>query len=146
MAGLPNKKSGRDPKFKEAFAIRLWQPLSSQHLLPFIGTSEDVHVEVGVGVSSLCETPPSSGPSEPRVGLVRFVGNRERNAVIMPRHSCIEPKRCMGLFWELSPGPLAPDARIAPLDQAAKRPQRGEPTNTEHGVVAATYSHGKHAL
>ena len=76
-------KSCRDPKFKEAFAIRLWQPLSSQHLLPFIGTSEDVHVEVWFGVSSLCENPPSSGPSEPRVGLVCFVGNRERNAATL---------------------------------------------------------------
>ena len=70
-------KSCRDPKFKEAFAVRLWQPLSSQHLLPFIGTSEDVQVEVWVGVSSLCENPPSSGPSEPRVGLVCFVGHRD---------------------------------------------------------------------
>ena len=25
-----------------------------------------------------------------------------------------------GLFWELNPGPLAPETRIIPLDQAAK--------------------------
>ena len=25
-----------------------------------------------------------------------------------------------GLFWELSPGPLAPEARVMPLDQTAK--------------------------
>jgi hypothetical protein len=37
--------------------IRFWQPLSLQHLLPFIGTFEDVPVEVGVGVSSLYENP-----------------------------------------------------------------------------------------
>jgi hypothetical protein len=57
-------KSGRDPKFKEAFTIRCWPPLSLQHLLPFIGTFEDVQVEVGIGVrvSSLCENPPLRGP------------------------------------------------------------------------------------
>ena len=75
--------SGRGPKFKEAFTIRFWQPLSLQHLLPFIGTSEDVHVEVWVGVSSLCENAPSSGPSEPRVGLVGVVGNCERNSATL---------------------------------------------------------------
>ena len=26
-----------------------------------------------------------------------------------------------GLFWELNPGPLAPEARIMPLDQTANR-------------------------
>jgi hypothetical protein len=31
-------------------------------LLPFIGTFEDVLVEVGVGVSNLCENPPLRGP------------------------------------------------------------------------------------
>ena len=55
-------KSGRGPKFKEAFTIRFWQPLALQHLLPFIGTFEDVQVEVGVGVSNLCENPPPRGP------------------------------------------------------------------------------------
>ena len=48
--GNPNgrvaRKSSRDPKFKEAFTIRFWQPLSLQPLLPFIGTFEDVQVEV----------------------------------------------------------------------------------------------------
>jgi hypothetical protein len=48
-------KSGRDTKFKEALTVRFWQALSLQHLLPFIGTFEDVQVEVGSGVSSLCE-------------------------------------------------------------------------------------------
>ena len=52
--GNPNSrvagKSGRDPKFKEACTIRFWQPLSLQHLIPFIGTFEDVQVEVRVGV------------------------------------------------------------------------------------------------
>ena len=52
-------KSGRDPKFKEAFTIRFWQPLSLQHSLPFIGTSEDVHVEVGVGVGASTHPPPA---------------------------------------------------------------------------------------
>jgi hypothetical protein len=28
-------------------------------------------------------------------------------------------KSMKGLFWELSPGPLAPEARIMPLDQTA---------------------------
>jgi hypothetical protein len=39
--------------------MRFWQSFSLQHLLPFIGTFEDVQVEVGagVGVSSLCENP-----------------------------------------------------------------------------------------
>jgi hypothetical protein len=32
-------KTGRDPKFKEAFAIRFWQPLSLQHFPPFIRAS-----------------------------------------------------------------------------------------------------------
>jgi hypothetical protein len=63
MAGLPDK-SGRNPKFKEAFTIGFWQPLSLQHLLPFLGTFEDVQVEVGVGVgvTSVCENPPHRGP------------------------------------------------------------------------------------
>jgi hypothetical protein len=43
-------KSGRDPKFKGAFAIGFRQLLSLQHLLPFIGTFEDVQVESWVGV------------------------------------------------------------------------------------------------
>ena len=60
--GRVDGKSGRDPKFKEAFTIRFWQPISLQHLLPFIGTFEDVQVEVGVGVSNLCENPPLRGP------------------------------------------------------------------------------------
>ena len=66
--GNPNgrvaRKSGRDPKFKEGLTIRFWQPLSLQHLLPFIGTFEDVQVEVrvGVGISSLCKDPPLRGP------------------------------------------------------------------------------------
>ena len=46
-------------------AIRFWQPLFIlQHLLPFIGTFEDVQDEVGAGVvvSSLCENPSLRGP------------------------------------------------------------------------------------
>ena len=31
----------------------------------------------------------------------------------------LEPPRRKGLFWELNPGPLAPEARIIPLDQTA---------------------------
>ena len=63
MAGWM-EKSGRDPKFKEAFTIRYWQPLSLQHFLPFTGTFEDVEVKIGagVGVSSLCENPLLRGP------------------------------------------------------------------------------------
>jgi hypothetical protein len=63
MAGLPDK-SGRDPKFKEAFTFGFWQPLSLQNLLPFIGAFEDVQVQVGVGVGVpiLCENPLSRGP------------------------------------------------------------------------------------
>ena len=63
MAGLP-EKNGRDPKFEERLSIRFWQPLSLQHLLPFIGTFEDVQVEVraGVGIASLCKDPPVRGP------------------------------------------------------------------------------------
>ena len=45
------EKSGRDPKFQEAFNTRFWQPLSLQLVLPFIGTFEDVQVEVGVGAA-----------------------------------------------------------------------------------------------
>ena len=62
--GNPNcrvaRKSGRDPKFKEAFTIRFWQPLSLQHVLPFIGMFEDVQVEVrvGLGFSNLCKRLP----------------------------------------------------------------------------------------
>ena len=67
------------------------------------------------------------------------VGNPESNALIMPSHSHIEPKRCMGLLRELNPGPLALEARIIPLDQAARRLHSGEPTTAEHGLVAATY-------
>ena len=29
------------------------------------------------------------------------------------------PSVSQGLFWELNPGPLAPEARIMPLDQTA---------------------------
>ena len=29
------------------------------------------------------------------------------------------PALSKGLFWELNPGPLAPEARIMPLDQTA---------------------------
>ena len=46
-------------------AIRFWQHfLILQHLLPFIGTFEDVQDEVGAGVvvSSLCENPSLRGP------------------------------------------------------------------------------------
>jgi hypothetical protein len=62
MAGLPGRAAAT-PKVKEAFTVRFCQPLSLQHLLPFIGTCEDVQVEVGVGVrvSSLCENPPLRG-------------------------------------------------------------------------------------
>ena len=39
--GNPNgrvaRKSGRDPKFKEAFTIRFWQPLSLQHAGKVLG-------------------------------------------------------------------------------------------------------------
>jgi hypothetical protein len=42
-------KSGRDPKFKEDFTISLWQPLSLQHVLPFIGTFDDVQLRLGIG-------------------------------------------------------------------------------------------------
>ena len=31
--------------------------------------------------------------------------------------------RRQGLFWELNPGPLAPEARIMPLDQTANKSQ-----------------------
>ena len=54
------RKCGRDPKFKEAFTIRFWQPVSLQHVLPFIGMFEDVQVEVrvGLGFSNLCKRLP----------------------------------------------------------------------------------------
>ena len=74
------------------------------------------------------------------------VGNRERDAWIMPSHSRIEPKSCMGLLRELNSGLLTPDARIIPVEQVAKWPQKGEPTNAEHGLVAATCSRGEHIL
>ena len=62
--GRVDGKSGRDPKFKEAFTIRFWQPLRLQHFLLFIRTFEDVQVRVGagVGVSNLCEKPLLPGP------------------------------------------------------------------------------------
>ena len=52
-------KSGRDPKFKEDFTMRFWQPLPLQHLLPFIGTFEDVQLrlEIGLGVRASARTP-----------------------------------------------------------------------------------------
>ena len=40
-------KSGRE--FKEDFTIRFWQPLSLQHLLPFVGTFDDVQLRLGIG-------------------------------------------------------------------------------------------------
>ena len=43
------------------------------------------------------------------------------------------------LLRELTPGPLAPEARLIPLDQAAERLQCGETTTAEHGLVEATY-------
>jgi hypothetical protein len=45
--------------------------LSLQHLLMFIGTFEDVQVDVGVGVGGFkpMRESPSSMPSGPRVGL-----------------------------------------------------------------------------
>jgi hypothetical protein len=42
-------KSGRDPKFQQAFTIRFWQPLSLQNLLPAIGTFEEVQLGLGIG-------------------------------------------------------------------------------------------------
>ena len=48
MAGLPEKAAATQ-KFQEASNTRFWQPLSLQLVLPFIGTFEDVQVEVGVG-------------------------------------------------------------------------------------------------
>ena len=42
-------KSGRDQKLKEDFTVRFWQPLPSQHLLPFIGTFEHVQLRLGIG-------------------------------------------------------------------------------------------------
>jgi hypothetical protein len=68
--GNPNgrvaRKSGRDPKFKETFTIRCWKPLSLQHLLPFIGTFEDVQVEVRVWAGVF---EPMQESPEPRVGF-----------------------------------------------------------------------------
>ena len=42
--------------------------------------------------------------------------------VRMPKHEAREPgeNKTVGLLRELSPGPLAPEARIMPLDQAAR--------------------------
>ena len=41
---------------------------------------------------------------------------REGTRGVRALHSAL---RLKGLFWELSPGPLAPEARIMPLDQTA---------------------------
>jgi hypothetical protein len=70
MEGKPEKASvTQSPRKPPPFVSG--SPYQSQNLLPFIGTFEDVQVEVGIGVGGvepLRETS-SSGPSEPRVGL-----------------------------------------------------------------------------
>ena len=69
------------------------------------------------------------------------VGNRERNALMMPSHSQIEPKRHMG-----QPGPLTPEARIIPLDQQpsdcseANRQTLSMPSSQVPARVASTPS------
>ena len=45
--------------------------------------------------------------------------------------------RKQGLLRELNPGPLAPEARIMPLDQAA---------NETHGLTSRLYANKMHAL
>ena len=41
-----------------------------------------------------------------------------------------------GLFWELNPGPLAPEARIIPLDQTASYiPMKPQPPHSEGKVL-----------
>ena len=63
-------KNGRSQKFKEALTTRFWQPLPCKHLLPCIGWFDILPLRLGVGggVEPMRESP-SSGPSEPRVGL-----------------------------------------------------------------------------
>ena len=67
-----------------------------------------------------------SAPLTTRANLLR---GREPSRLQRKRASRREPCRVggrafedeqeQGLFWELSPGPLAPEARIMPLDQTA---------------------------
>ena len=45
-----------------------------------------------------------------------FARAQQRFAVVMNTRIAVAEK---GLLWELNPGPLAPEARIIPLDQAA---------------------------
>ena len=63
-------KKGRSQKFKEALTTRFWQPLPCKHLLPLHRVVRYPPAEVGGwgGVEPMRESP-SSGPSEPRVGL-----------------------------------------------------------------------------
>ena len=57
-------KIGRDPKFKEAFTTRCWQPLVITALAVVHRDVRgfQVDVGVGVGVSNLCENPPLRCP------------------------------------------------------------------------------------
>ena len=62
-------KNGRSQKFKEALTTRFWQPLPCKHLLPCIGWFDILPLRLGVGGVEPMRESPSSGPSEPRVGL-----------------------------------------------------------------------------
>lgn len=51
-----------------------------------------------------------------------FYGKIPQTLFAVVYRMCSLPNK--GLFWELNPGPLAPEARIMPLDQTAKWLQR----------------------
>jgi hypothetical protein len=75
MEGKPEKASvTQSPRKPPPFVSG--SPYQSQNLLPFIGTFEDVQVEVGIGVggSSRCEKPLPRGPlSHVWVSIALFV-------------------------------------------------------------------------
>jgi len=66
-------------------------------------------------VVAFCLQPPTRSP------IASSAVRRALRAVLPAQSRPTNPigKLLEGLFWELSPGPLTPEARIMPLDQTA---------------------------
>jgi hypothetical protein len=66
-------------------------------------------------VVAFCLQPPTRSP------IASSAVRRALRAILPAQSRPTNPigKLLEGLFWELSPGPLTPEARIMPLDQTA---------------------------